>query len=476
MLPNYCERLKNNKIRTNLLILTNEENKHNLKTSKTKINSKSYKEYEKEFFHIVVNLGEQYFNSDFMSNFTYTSNQLSTIDNSIRSLSDVNEHNRINSFFEYLKNLNTKRNISEKKLKLDNKKENLKKNFVRSNSNIFENSLYTLNNSCEQRNKFMNNETDKISLIINYLNRENNFLIDENVGRRVKRGFLYLQSLVYVLKNIKYKNIDKLMSYEEIRENFKDHLIKQNDTKKLNLTVLKQILLIKENMDEKQVLDRSYKRHSTNNNGFQNNEKNQPKNHQRNSKRHKTQNPNTYPTNLINKLYPTLNSRNDIIFKERQKNEEIDRKLESKNINKTKSKIEGKNKEFEDCLDMKSSNTQKGFKNSICLNGKKKEISDKNLFFIKLKKCTLDIKSNQVYTPKKISYNSIFDTSNSQTSFDPFESKFSEVSLSNYTVSSLDSHHNSHDPFTKKIKIQSHSSNRLKRKYDKEFKIKLHNC
>ena len=113
-----------------------------------------------------------------MSNFTYTSNQLSTIDNSIRSQSDVNEHNRINSFFEYLKNLNTKRNISEKKLKLDNKKENLKKNFVRSNSNIFENSLYTLNNSCEQRNKFMNNETDKISLIINYLNRENNFLID----------------------------------------------------------------------------------------------------------------------------------------------------------------------------------------------------------------------------------------------------------------------------------------------------------
>ena len=72
-----------------------------------KINSKSYKEYEKEFFHIVVNLGEQYFNSDFMSNFTYTSNQLSTIDNSIRSQSDVNEHNRINSFFEYLKNLNT---------------------------------------------------------------------------------------------------------------------------------------------------------------------------------------------------------------------------------------------------------------------------------------------------------------------------------------------------------------------------------
>ena len=58
----------------------------------------------------------------------------------------------------------------------------LKKNFVRSNSNIFENSLYTLNNSCEQRNKFINNETDKISLIINYLNRENNFLIDENVG------------------------------------------------------------------------------------------------------------------------------------------------------------------------------------------------------------------------------------------------------------------------------------------------------
>jgi hypothetical protein len=259
MLPPLSSKNKSNLVRTKLLILTNEETKSTGKNSQVKINSKSYTDFEKEYFNIIINLGEEFFTSDFKcmhSNTSILCLPFSSIGNSIRTNPyDHIEENR-EALLEYFSNLNSKRSISSKKLRIENKKEPFKgkkyKNkpcldfFFRNESNLN-----------EKAQRFL----DQIDIIVSNLNREKFFLYDEYIMRRVKRGFLYLQSLVFVIKNNKHSMKGKTSTFQGIRDNFLTPFYNQKEKHKVEFKMLKQILLLKENIDEKKDLEK-IKRHT----------------------------------------------------------------------------------------------------------------------------------------------------------------------------------------------------------------------
>jgi len=185
----------------------------------------------------------------------------SSIGNSIRINSNNHLEENREALLEYFSNLKSKHTVSSKKLNVENKRESFKGHkdkfkpcldfFFRNESNFN-----------EKTQIFRKRFVDKIDFMVANLNREKLFLYDEYIAIRVKRGFLYLQSLVFVIKNNKNIVKGKTSTFQGIRDNFLTPFINQKEKHKVKFNILKQILLLKENIDEKKEL-RKIKRHTT---------------------------------------------------------------------------------------------------------------------------------------------------------------------------------------------------------------------
>jgi len=100
------------------------------------------------------------------------------------------------------------------------------------------------------------NYNNKIEENLEMLNRDCNFLCQLRLKKRVKKGLIYMHSLVYCIKkNLNSSPIEKEINtneaFKNIRNSFLSPTVRRKNSQNLNFGMLKQILLLKENIDER---------------------------------------------------------------------------------------------------------------------------------------------------------------------------------------------------------------------------------
>jgi hypothetical protein len=248
-----------NNVRTSLLILTNNENKMNMLTSKTKINSVSAVEFEKRCNDIVINLREQFFKSDSSSKYTFSS-KTNLIN--IRKLTSNNNLSPSNTpktcniseetFNDFLTTLHSKSSIAYKKLL------NFENKYIPNNKLEYQTqrpSQLTLNNIkspklkeisntsfekilvlTKNNTKKPTNEKVKIDNVLDYINRDKDFMNDKITKTRIWKGFQFLRGLAMKFKLIQEGKHNNVQSS------------KNNNNQRL-LNKMTQILMLKENIE-----------------------------------------------------------------------------------------------------------------------------------------------------------------------------------------------------------------------------------
>jgi len=228
-------------------------------TSNTKINSISAIEFEKRCNNIVINLRDQFFKSDSSSKYTFSS-KTNLIN--IRKLTSNNQPSASNTpkstniseeiFHDYLNALHSKSSIAYKKLLYFENKyipncklkyqtqrpnqmilNNIKSpRFKEINNNSFEGILVLTQND----RKKQTNEKVKIDNLLDYINRDKDFMNDKITKRRIRKGFQFLRGLALRLKLIQ----------EGKNKNSKPS---NNNNNQFLLNKLTEILMLKENIE-----------------------------------------------------------------------------------------------------------------------------------------------------------------------------------------------------------------------------------